>query len=141
MWSSEAMTKQPFPSSVPRFDSVGVFGSLLRTATGRFVMASEDHVHHEAKVLPVKAHAKLLSTQYLYLASAGNPSHPCHFVHNLAPPPRPNIKRAGTLKTRFGTYLQPHLLITTTGDRKRALADLHRTFVQRTARKLDPNPV
>ena len=37
----------------------------LRIATGRHKMSSVDHLHVEAKILKVREHSELLSSQYL----------------------------------------------------------------------------
>jgi hypothetical protein len=48
----------------------------LRVALGVHMMASEDHLHVEAKELKVKEHLDLLAAQYL--ASCYDPDHACH---------------------------------------------------------------
>ena len=50
--------------------------ACLRLVTGTHRMAAEDFLHDEAKVLKVREHWDLLSTQYL--AATYCPSHPCH---------------------------------------------------------------
>ena len=68
----------------------------LRLVTGCHRMASPDHLHSEAKELPVGAHLQMLSSQFL--ACALRDSHPSHEVACAPSGPR-NKKR--TLKSAF----------------------------------------
>ncbi|KAL1446099.1 hypothetical protein WDU94_005492 [Cyamophila willieti] len=60
--------------------------AALRTATGCHLIAQEDHLHNECKVLPVRKHNNLLSQQYLLRCKTSN--HPCNTVIHKALPPR-----------------------------------------------------
>jgi hypothetical protein len=57
-----------------------VQNKALRIATGAHQMAHIDHLHSEAKVLPVNNHLTMLCTQFL--ASALRPYHPSHQIVN-----------------------------------------------------------
>ena len=60
--------------------------AALRTATGCLLMTPVDHLHEEAKVLPVRQHNKMLSMQYLL--GCYRQSHPNHHLVDRQPPPR-----------------------------------------------------
>lgn len=51
-----------------------VQNQALKIATGCIKMTSSDHVHQEAKVLPLEVHGKMLSKQFL--VQCFNPQHP-----------------------------------------------------------------
>ena len=70
--------------------------SALRIATGSLKMASTDHLHQEASVLPVRAHLSMLCSQFLL--SALRPNHPSHPTVTADSGPR-NIRH--TLQSRF----------------------------------------
>ena len=59
-------------------------------------MASSDHLHQEASVLPVRAHLSMLCSQFLL--SALRPNHPSHLTVTVHSGPR-NIRH--TLQSRF----------------------------------------
>ena len=60
--------------------------SALRIATGSTRMSQISHLHTETKILPVKDHNELLSTQFLL--STTLPDHPCGGILKTEPPPR-----------------------------------------------------
>jgi hypothetical protein len=62
----------------------------LRIATGCHSITAVDHLHQEAKVLPVRRHADLLADQYLL--SCHRQIHPCHHHISDPVPPR-DMKR------------------------------------------------
>ena len=76
--------------------------SALRIATGSLKMASTDHLHQEASVLPVRAHLSMLCSQFLL--SALRPNHPSHPTVTADSGPR-NIRH--TLQSRFRPSISP----------------------------------
>ena len=79
--------------------------SALRIATGSLKMASTDHPHQEASVLPVPAHLSMLCSQFLL--SALRPNHPSHPTVTADSGPR-NIRH--TLQSRFRPLISAHLI-------------------------------
>ena len=113
--------------------------AALRISTGCVLMSPIDHLHQECKVLPVKHHLNMLSTQFL--AQCGSPSHPCHSL--LQDPASPRRLK----KTIFNTYteqldsatkLLPEELRT---DPKKISQSLHSTYVQQSLQSLQPNTI
>ena len=72
----------------------------LRTALGCVKMASNDHLHSEAKVMPVRDHCEMLSTQFLLATT--QPNHPNLPDLNLKPPR--NMK--DTLVSKFSNHIR-----------------------------------
>ena len=68
-------------------------------------MASENHLHSETKMLPIRDHLSMLSAQYL--ASASQPDHPAH--EPVRRPARRRDKKK-TLQSRFKDVVAPHLV-------------------------------
>jgi hypothetical protein len=89
-------------TSIRRLQTVQ--NAALRVATGNHRMASETHLHEETKVLPVRAHTNLTSTQHILA---------CHLPHHpgqrllYAPPPPRNMKP--TLLSTFYHRIEPLL--------------------------------
>ena len=79
--------------------------SALRIATGSLKMASTDHLHQEASVLPVRAHLSMLCSQFLL--SALLPNHPSHPTVTADSGPR-NIRH--TLQSHFRPSISAHLI-------------------------------
>ena len=66
--------------------------SALRVITGCVGKTQIDHLHTETKIMPVKEHSEMLSSQYLLKTQL--PNHPVHL--NLAEPPPPNFRQMKT---------------------------------------------
>ena len=79
--------------------------SALRIATGSLKMASIDHFHQEASVLPVRAHLSMLCSQFLL--GALRPNHPSHPTVTADSGLR-NIRH--TLQSRFRPSISAHLV-------------------------------
>ena len=79
--------------------------SALRIATDSLKMASTDHLHQEASVLPVRAHLSMLCSQFLL--SALRPNHPSNPTVTADSGPR-NIRH--TLQSRFRPSISAHLI-------------------------------
>ena len=62
------------PTTTNRLQSIQ--NSALRLVSGSHKMASENYLHSDTKLLPVRDHLNLLSAQYL--ASALRPDHPAN---------------------------------------------------------------
>ena len=75
--------------------------TALKTALGCLKIAGTDHIHSEAKIMPVRPHCEMLSQQYLL--STQLETHPMHVDLNCPPPPR---KMKETLKSRFGRKIK-----------------------------------
>lgn len=69
--------------------------ATLRTITGCHTMVSEDHLHQEALILPVKPHNIMMSKQY-FLGSYLQ-EHPSNELLSLENPPR-NIRKCTTTR-------------------------------------------
>ena len=91
------------PSPVRRLQAVQNSG--LRIVTGCHRLASEDHLHSETEMLPVRDHSELLSSQYL--ASALRADHPAHSSVRR-PARRRNMKQ--TLQSRHTEELSSFLV-------------------------------
>ena len=110
----------------------------LRLITGCHSLAAIDHLHSESGVLPVEAHLRLLSGQYL--TRAMQPGHVSHDVVNLAPGPR-RIRE--TLKSKCGSMVEPYLEngIIPPGRYKETIKNIHTEVVAETMRGYDQNRV
>ena len=75
--------------------------NALRLATGTHKMSPVPHLHHEARILPVKEHNLMLAEQFFL--GAHLPSRPDH--HTTAPPPARARNIKATLQSRFGADL------------------------------------
>ena len=91
------------PSTTTRLQSIQ--NSAMRLVSGSHKMASENHLHSETKMLPVRDHLSMLSAQYL--ASASRPDHPAH--EPVSRPARRRDKKK-TLQSRFKDVVAPHLV-------------------------------
>ena len=91
------------PSSTKCLQSIQ--NSALRLVSGSHKMASEDHLHSETKMLPVRDHLSMLSAQYL--ASASRPDHPAN--EPVSRPARRRDKKK-TLQSKFKDDVAPHLI-------------------------------
>ena len=79
--------------------------AVLRVALGCHKMASEDHVHSEAKFMPHLEHSRMLSAQFL--AGALQPNHPSHAVAVAHRGPRAMKK---TLRSAHENDVAPFLV-------------------------------
>ena len=82
---------RPLGCSAPQTRKEACQNTALRTITGRLLMSPIEHVHRQARMLPVKEHNELLSKQFLLGCFRRN--HPCSRLLEAEPPPR-NIKRS-----------------------------------------------
>ena len=104
-------TPPPLPVWFPNAPTTAVStlqsiqNSALRIATGSLKMASTDHLHQEASVLPVRAHLSMLCSQFLL--SALRPNHRSHPTVTADSGPR-NIRH--TLQSRFRPSISAHLI-------------------------------
>ena len=110
--------------------------SALRIATGSLKMASTDHLHQDASVLPVRAHLSMLWS--LFLLSALRPKHPSHPTVTAESGPR-NIRH--TLQSRFRPSISAHLIdgITQPDSYRESLRQVHSDAVAATIAALSPN--
>ena len=109
----------------------------IRTALGCVKMSSQDHIHAEAKTMPVKEHCEMLSKQFLLATTL--PEHPNQ--ENLSTSPPRLMKH--TLTTKFAKDVEP--LIPENGtdipSYKSGLKTLHTLSVQETILNQAPNLV
>ena len=94
----------------------------LRIATGCHKMSSADHLHVEAKMLKVREHSELLSTQYL--ARCLEPGNVCHSITTRETPKR---RMKETLFTRHCNTVEPMMLA---NNRKATLQAIHSAAVK-----------
>ena len=111
-------------SSIRRLQLVQ--NKALRLITGCHTAASIDHLHQEAKVLPVEEHLLLLSAQSL--AHALQPDHPSHYFVRLPPGPR---RMKETLSTKVSHLVSPFLVddVMPVGGCKQAMDAIHTLVV------------
>ena len=109
----------------------------LRTVLGNVKMAHQDHLHAEAKEMPVKKHCEMLSKQFLLSTTKENHPNKTDLSHV---PPR-TMKQ--TLTTRFGTEILDLIPEggTTTSSYKSGLKRIHTTSVDETIRLQTDNRV
>ena len=114
--------------------------AALRTATGCVKMSKVDHLHAEAKIMPVREHNEMLSKQYLLATQQAD--HPNHCDLD-APPPDRLMKK--TLRSSYG---QSILDLIPEGEAgvdaaryKTALKTIHSLSVMETIRKQSDNQV
>ena len=111
----------------------------LKTSLGCHRITSMEHVHNEAKIMPVRAHCEMLSKQYL--VSTQLTSHPVKIDLYSPPPPR-NMKQ--TLKSKFGRYVKkllPRNEHLDTESYKKKIKTIHTKEVQENIKNLGNNPV
>ena len=89
----------------------------LRIATGCHKMSSVDHLHVEDKMLKVREHSELLSTQYL--ARCLEPGNVCYSITTRGTPKR---RMKETLFTRHRNTVEPMMLA---NNRKATLQAFH----------------
>ena len=107
--------------------------SALRIATASLKMASTDHLHQEASVLPVLAHLSMLCSQFLL--SALRPNHPSYPTVTADSGPR-NIRQS-----RFRPLISAHLIdgITQPDSYRESLRRVHSDAVAAAIAALSPN--
>jgi hypothetical protein len=100
----------------------------LGMVTGCHAAASEAHLHHECKLLPVKRLLDLLATQFL--ANAMQTHHPSHSIVTAPPVPRAHLKP--TLQTKYDSALTPYLTnsVILSSNYKKVVSALHTSAVQ-----------
>ena len=105
----------------------------LRIATGCHKMSSVDHLHVEAKMMKVRDHSDLLSTQYL--ARCLEPGNVCHYITT-----RETYKRRikETLFTRHRNTVEPMMLA---DNRKATLQTIHTDEVNKAVKDQKKNIV
>jgi hypothetical protein len=111
--------------------------NALRIATGCHKMAAVDHLHQEAKELPVRRHCQLLADQYL--ASSRSPDHPCNQLVDSPSPPRnmkPTLHMASADRVREAASTLPDHATPTMVRRV-----LHLSAVRETMEGLEKNVV
>ena len=109
----------------------------LRTALGCHKMSSQDHLHSEAKTMPVKEHCEMLSKQLLLSTTQLN--HPNQEDLTCSPPR--TMKQ--TLTTKFAKDIIPLIPEggTSTSSYKSGLQILHTNSVQDTISNQSNNPI
>ena len=95
----------------------------LRIVTGCHKMSSVDHLHVEAKMLKVREHSELRSTQYL--ARCLKPGNVCHSITTRETPKR---RMKETLSTRHPNTVEPMMLA---NNRKATLQAIHSDAVNK----------
>ena len=112
--------------------------TALKLATGCHQLASWQHIHTEAKILPVVDHAKMTATQYL--ASAKRASHPSHEVVMAPRGPR-NMKN--TLSSAYGSHIDAYLVdgVLPAGAFPETLKHVHTSFVQASIDEIGDHPL
>ena len=113
----------------------------LKICLGVHLNASHSHIHHEAKIIPVEDHLRMLCIQFL--ATALQPSHASFSTVTLPNGPRmATLVRTGkTLSHSFSQDVQ-HLLTNGRMDPtnlKQALKSIHTAVVQASIDNLGPN--
>ena len=112
--------------------------AALRTATGCVKMTGIDHLHSEAKCMPVKDHNHMLSKQFLL--STLRPTHVNHADINMVPP---RLMKE-TLTSKFATVLRPYLqgdVIADDLNYKEGLKSIHTDSVRDVIERQEPNKV
>ena len=101
--------------------------AALRIATGCHLMAAEDHLHMEAKLIPIKPHGEMISKQYL--ASCHKDDHPCHNAGY-----KPSIVQLIQQNNNNMTSVDQDTY-------KTMIKDIHTQAVQQTIENFKPNKV
>jgi hypothetical protein len=107
----------------------------IRIITGNLKMASEEHLHRESKILPIKEHCKMISKQFLL--TCHQPHHP-GFKHISKPLPPRNMKPTIQNYRRDVRNLLP---VTDKKDLKTKIKTIHTTEVAKTILSYPPNKV
>ena len=129
IWSIHAST-----SSISKLQRIQ--NSALRIATGSVKASAVDHLHAEAKMLPVHTHLSLLGCQHLAgCLQRTNPSYP---IVTADSGPR-DMK--GTLQRRYGAIVNRFCTDGAVQDAETARAELHTEYVDAAIRARDNNRV
>ena len=115
-----------------------VQNAALRIASGALLMSSQDHLHEEAKMLPVDRELSMLCSQFLL--GALRQSHPSNAVVSADPGPR---RIRSTLQSKFFNSVQPYLQdgATPVDSYRRSLGSIHREAVADAIASIAPNRV
>ena len=113
-----------------------VQNSALRAATGCFLAADPEHLHQETHVLPIKAHANMVTQQYL--AACHLPDHPGG--KHLDRPPGRNLKKT---MLNHNPVVDPLFYMPETSNLiyKEAIKSIHTKAVGDTINSYKPNKV
>lgn len=113
--------------------------AALRTVTGCHLMTSEDHLHHEAKMMKVKEHSRMLGLQFFLGAHLeGRPDH-----RTTEPPPRGSRQIKRTLRSEFreellGYFGEGELQNLNEAMYREGLAEIHRNHAEQAAASYHP---
>ena len=113
-----------------------VQNAAARIATGSTKLSAESHLHAETKMLPVKDHLSLLSSQFL--ASSLQPEHASYPTVTANPGPR-DMKK--TLQRRFGNEVLRFFVNGAVRDAEEVGGLLHTEFVDSSIRARPLNRV
>lgn len=113
--------------------------NALETVTECHAATSRDHLHQECKLIPVREHLELLSTQFL--ANAMQPHHPSHAI--VTAPPAPHLNMKPLLQTKYGAALTPYLSdgVIFPSNSKKVLSALHMSATKAPIESLQRNRV
>ncbi len=106
----------------------------LRVVTGNLCMASQQHLHREAKILPLKDHCRMITNQFLLTNHL--PDHPGFKLTEAPLPPR-SLKQ--TIQHRRKDIA--HLLPVNKDDIKAKMKSIHTSEVQKALAQYPPNKV
>ena len=106
----------------------------LRVVTGNLAMASEQHLHRESKIIPIKDHCRMITCQYLLTNHVQD--HPGFRLTTKPLPPR-------SLKPTIQHYRKDieNLLPVNKDDLKAKIKVIHTTGVQKALAQYPPNKV
>ena len=107
----------------------------LKTATGCLNITSQDHLHQETKVLPLRHHSNLLSKQFLLATHL--PGHPGQ--KHLDRPPPPRDMKLTIMHSK--DEMTPYLPITNKKTLKTGMNKLHTKAVAAAKASYKPNRV
>lgn len=112
--------------------------SALRTITGCHTMTHQDHLHQEAKILPIRDHTEMMAKQHILRCHL--PTHPNFDITQQESPPR-HIRRSAFRK--YKDEITQH--IPTTGQTSRTLqrgiTNIHTHTVNNSIQSYLPNRV
>ena len=106
----------------------------LRVITGNLGMASKQHLHREAKILPLKDHCRMITNQFLLTNHL--PDHPCF---KLTTEPLPSRSLKPTIQHSREDIA--HLLPVEKDDLKAKIKIIHTTEVQKALAQYPPNKI
>ena len=109
--------------------------TALKMITGNLKMASDEHIHQETKILPIKEHCLMKSKQYMLTCHL--PDHPGNKHVDKPLPERNNLKP--TINS-YRNCIQQHLPVNA-DNRKRKIKEIHTSDVKATLDNFSPNRV